>query len=71
MNDVLYLIFIPLYPIGIIMSTVYATEGVFRYEFKNKKVAYITAAAMAVLIGIVSDVFCVLMPDAVFAEDDL
>ena len=71
MNDVLYLVFIPLYPIGIIMSTVYATEGVFRYEFKNKKVAYITAAAMAVLIGIVSDVFCVLMPDAVFAEDDL
>ena len=71
MNDVLYLIFIPLYPIGIIMSTVYATEGVFRYEFKNKKVAYITAAAMAVLIGIVSDVFSVLMPDAVFAEDDL
>ena len=71
MTDVLYLIFIPLYPIGIIMSTVYATEGVFRYEFKNKKAAYITAAAMAILIGVVSDVCCVLMPDAVIAEGDL
>ena len=71
MIDVLYLIFIPLYPIGIIMSTVYATERVFRYEFKNKKAAYITAAAMAILIGVVSDVCCVLMPDALYDDGDL
>jgi signal transduction histidine kinase len=44
------------------MSLTYAVNGVFRYEFKNKKVAYIFSVAIAVFAGVAGDVGYILFP---------
>ena len=62
MSDSLYLILIPLYPFVIILATSYSVDGVFRYEYKNRKAAYITALSIAVLTGVISDICYVMFP---------
>ena len=71
MSDILYLLFLPLFPFGIIMSTAYASDNVFKYEFKNKKAGYITMCAIAVVTGILTDLVYVMHPDDLYSGEDL
>ena len=71
MIDILYLFFLPLFPFGIIMSTAYASDTAFRYEFKNKKAGYITMCAIAVVTGILTDLIYVLYPDDLYSGEEI
>lgn len=71
MNDILYLLFLPLYSFGIIMTTAYASDTAFRYEFKNKKAGYITMCAIAVFTGILTDIAYVLSPGDLYSGEDV
>ena len=39
MNNIYTLLALPVFPFTVIMSLTYAVNGVFKYEFKNKKAA--------------------------------
>jgi signal transduction histidine kinase len=44
------------------MSLTYAVNGVFKYEFRNKKTAYIFSIVMAIITGVAGDIGYILFP---------
>lgn len=62
MSNIITLLTLPLFPFTVIMSLTYAVNGVFKYEFRNKKTAYIVSLAMAVVTGIAGDLGYILFP---------
>ena len=62
MSNIITLLTLPVFPFTVIMSLTYAVNGVFKYEFRNKKTAYIVSLAMAVVTGIAGDVGYILFP---------
>ena len=62
MSNIITLLTLPVFPFTVIMSLTYAVNGVFKYEFRNKKTAYIVSLAMAVVTGIAGDLGYILFP---------
>ena len=69
MNNIYTLLALPVFPFTVIMSLTYAVNGVFKYEFKNKKAAYIFSLAMAVVTGIAGDIGYILFPSLYETEN--
>ena len=61
MIDVMEFLAYMINPLAIIMSTTYAVEGAFRYDFKNRKAAYITSVAIALVTVVLAEAGVYLM----------
>ena len=62
MSDTIILLTLPIFPFTVIMSLTYAVNGVFKYEFRNKKTAYIFSIVMAIITGVAGDIGYILFP---------
>ena len=62
MSDTIILLTLPIFPFTVIMSLTYAVNGVFKYEFRNKKTAYIFSVVMAIITGVAGDIGYILFP---------
>ena len=62
MSDIIILLTLPIFPFTVIMSLTYAVNGVFKYEFRNKKTAYIFSVVMAIITGVAGDIGYILFP---------
>ncbi len=51
MRDLYLAILLPIPPITMMLFTAYALDAVFRYEFRNKRAAYIFSLVMGILTG--------------------
>lgn len=62
MSDTIILLTLPIFPFTVIMSLTYAVNGVFKYEFRNQKTAYIFSIVMAIITGVAGDIGYILFP---------
>ena len=71
MSKLVTLLAMPLFAMTVILSLTYAVGDAFKYEFKNKKAAYIFSIVIAVIAGVVGDIAYLLFPPIYETEDIL
>lgn len=69
MSKLVTLLAMPLFAMTVILSLTYAVGDAFKYEFKNKKTAYIFSIIIAVVTGIVGDLGYIFVPPIYETED--